>query len=307
MQKLEFKRQEHHTFATHMQQPTLKTYEYHSFLRDVLQRTDERAYFLASETDFQLGAPLFPYRNYFYGLGIALEGNRTIRIGTELFEMKANSVMMIGPGILRHWQDDHFMAKQEAIFFTPDLFQLPIQPQFLTEIHLFKPNIKHVLDLTEPELAPIKQIFDLLRSFERQEPIVASLVLTLIEMLKDLQAKQTTEKGKNLESSARAQQILHAFDVLLQKHYLEHHEVSFYAEKMHLTPNHMSEVIKAYTGKSAKKRIDDILLIESKSLLKQTSMTIKEITYWLGFDDPSYFTKFFKQGEGVTPNAYRKN
>jgi AraC family transcriptional regulator, transcriptional activator of pobA len=69
----------------------------------------------------------------------------------------------------------------------------------------------------------------------------------------------------------------------------------------------VSETIKVITGKSAKKRIDETLILEAKSLLRQTHMSIKEITYWLGFEDDSYFVKFFKHSEGMTPNAYRSN
>jgi AraC-like DNA-binding protein len=99
---------------------------------------------------------------------------------------------------------------------------------------------------------------------------------------------------------------LRKFDDLLLKHYLENKEVAFYAEKMNLTASHLSETIKTMTGKSAKKRIEDMLLLEAKSLLKQTDMSIKEITYWLGFEDPSYFVKFFKNAAGVTPLGYRQ-
>jgi AraC-like DNA-binding protein len=104
---------------------------------------------------------------------------------------------------------------------------------------------------------------------------------------------------------SRQETLLRDFDALLQKHYLENKDVAFYAQKLNLTPNHLSETIKSVTGKSAKKRIEEALIFEAKSLLRQTQMSIKEITYWLGFEDDSYFVKFFKQAENITPNAYR--
>jgi AraC family transcriptional regulator, transcriptional activator of pobA len=290
-----------------MQIPTLKSFEYHNFLRDVLRREDQRAYFLANQHNFQQGAlPRFPYRNYFYGLGIAVGGSRQIRIGTKVFEMKAHSVMMIGPGVLRQWLDDHFLAEHSAIFFTSELFQSPIHPHFLSELPLFKPNIQHVLELPAADFEAVQQLFSLLDTFEQQESIVSGLVLSLIETFTHLQNKQNGLMAQSAVPNSRVHQILNDFDVLLQKHYLENHHVSFYADMLNLTSNHMSEAIKEATGKSAKKRIDELLLLEAKSLLKQTNMTIKEVTYWLGFDDPSYFIKFFKQSEGMTPLAYKK-
>jgi AraC family transcriptional regulator, transcriptional activator of pobA len=282
---------------------TPKSFEYHNFLRDVLRQSDSRAYFLASEEDFMKGAlPRYPYRNYFYGIGLIHEGHRTARIGAETFRLEPGSVMTIGPSIIRQWLDDHFNLRHEAIFFTTELFNSPINAHFLTDSTLFKANIQHVTHPVSADFEAIAQLFKLLKQYRNQPNVVAALVLNLIELLTHL---STNTLSENTTTNGRSQTILREFDGLLLKHYLENKDVAFYAEKLQLTASHLSETIKTLTGKSAKKRIDDILMLEAKSLLKQTDMSIKEITYWLGFDDPSYFVKFFKQAEGVTPNVYR--
>ena len=65
------------------------------------------------------------------------------------------------------------------------------------------------------------------------------------------------------------------------------------------------EILKNETGRSAKQIIEEFLMFEAKSLLKQTQMSIKEIVFWLGYEDASYFTKYFKSKEGITPLNYR--
>ena len=285
-----------------MQSP--KAFEYHNFLRDILRRSDDKAYFLASEKDFLRGVlPRFPYRNYFYGIGTVKVGTRNIRIGIEEFSLAENSIMMIGPGIIRQWLDDDFNVTTDAIFFTPELFTPPISPHFLSDLLIFKPSIQHVVSLKAKDMLQIQHLFDMMHEYQHETKIMATLVLSLIELSEHLCQNAHNQVVVN---TTKHQQLLRDFDALLQKHYLENKDVAFYAEKLHLTPNHFSESIKVATGKPAKKRIEAMLLLEAKSLLKQTTMSIKEVTYWLGFEDPSYFTKFFKNNVGLTPNEYKQ-
>ena len=73
-----------------------------------------------------------------------------------------------------------------------------------------------------------------------------------------------------------------------------------------MTPKYLSEILVEESGKPAKAMITAHISMEAKSLLRQTSMTVQEIAYLLGYDDTSYFIKTFKKWEGCTPSAYRK-
>lgn len=279
-----------------------KSFDFHNFLRHVLRQSDSRAYFLAENTDLSSAMLNVPYRNYFYGLGLATAGCRRIQVGFDTYEFKAGTMLTIGPSVLRQWLDLSLPFESDTIFFSSELFQAPISSHFLSEMSIFKTGIPHVLPLTTADAQAVSQLFQILRQYKNQPQIVAAQTLTLIEMIAhfyDNHSHQTTTK------LSRQETLLHDFDTLLQKHYLENKDVAFYAQKLNLTANHLSESIKMVTGKSAKKRIEEVLMFEAKSLLRQTNMSIKEITYWLGFEDDSYFVKFFKQAEGVTPNAYR--
>jgi AraC family transcriptional regulator, transcriptional activator of pobA len=67
----------------------------------------------------------------------------------------------------------------------------------------------------------------------------------------------------------------------------------------------LNECVKSISGKSAKEVISQVLLLEAKSLLKQTAIPIKEIAFHLNFQDYSHFTKFFKDATGRTPADFR--
>jgi AraC family transcriptional regulator, transcriptional activator of pobA len=279
-----------------------KAFDYHNFLRDVLRQSDSREYFLAEHN--QLSSTLLdvPYRNYFYGIGLATEGCRRLKVGFDTYEFKAGTLLTIGPSILRQWLDLSEPFQSETIFFSSELFQAPINPHFLSEMSIFKTGVPHVLPLKEDDVQAVLQLFHCLKKYKNQSKIVAAQTLTLIEIVEHFHQNYSNQSTASL---TRQETLLRDFDALLQKHYLESKDVAFYAQKLNLTANHLSETIKTVTGKSAKKRIEEALIFEAKSLLRQTQMSIKEITYWLGFEDDSYFVKFFKQAENLTPNAYR--
>lgn len=82
--------------------------------------------------------------------------------------------------------------------------------------------------------------------------------------------------------------------------------VAYFAEKSNLSPNYFGDVIKHFTGVSAIDHIHQNLIQNAKNKLRQTSLSISEIAYALGFNYPTYFTRFFKKETGITPSVFRK-
>ena len=94
---------------------------------------------------------------------------------------------------------------------------------------------------------------------------------------------------------------------LLFEHCKEQHVVTFYAEKLFITPQYLSLILKELTGKSANKWIDDALIVEAKMLLKAPQATVQQVADILHFSDQSTFGKFFKKHMGISPMEYRKS
>lgn len=91
----------------------------------------------------------------------------------------------------------------------------------------------------------------------------------------------------------------------IEENYIEQHEVSAYADMLSITAGHLSEVVKEQSGKPAIAHIHERLIVEAKRLLFHTDHSIKEIAFRLGFEDASYFNRFFKRITGDTPAVYR--
>lgn len=84
-------------------------------------------------------------------------------------------------------------------------------------------------------------------------------------------------------------------------------KVADYAEELFITPNYLNRLVRAQTGHSAMDWIEISRLNLAKSLLRQGELQIAEIATTVGIDDQSYFTRFFKKNEGVTPSQYRES
>ena len=81
--------------------------------------------------------------------------------------------------------------------------------------------------------------------------------------------------------------------------------MNFYAEKLFVTPKHLSAVLKEISGKTAGEWIDHRVILEAKLLLRTTGMNIQEISVALNFSNQSFFGKYFKHLTGLSPREYR--
>jgi len=99
--------------------------------------------------------------------------------------------------------------------------------------------------------------------------------------------------------------ILRDFKKLVDEKFREWHKVKEYAAEIHISPKHLSQTVKSVTGKVAKDHIKDRLVLEAKRLLLHTTMSIKEVAYEIGFEEPLHFSGFFKKNTGISPSKFR--
>lgn len=92
---------------------------------------------------------------------------------------------------------------------------------------------------------------------------------------------------------------------LIEDNYVQHRDVSFYAAQMSLSDKAVNDISKKVLGRTIKDVIQDRLVLEIKRKIASGDTSFKEISFQLGFNEPSYFTRFFKQKTGYTPEKYR--
>ena len=103
----------------------------------------------------------------------------------------------------------------------------------------------------------------------------------------------------------RAEEYFKQFTHLLGEHYRTERSVGFYARQLCITPKYLTTIIKRISGLSVSEWIDNYVIIEAKTLLKYSHMSIQEIAYYLNFPNQSFFGSYFKRNTGMSPSQYK--
>lgn len=163
--------------------------------------------------------------------------------------------------------------------------------------------------LTESEEKEIRSIFKLLfRHYQEKQnnyTVLLSYVHVLISLVESYYHRQFSADIKKYNH------IVSEFQQLLKDYYNagvnQLPSVQYFAEKLHLSPNYLGDIIKYFTKKTAIETIHDAVIAKAKQLLKESDLNNAEIAYELGFKYPNYFSKFFKKHTLLTPKEFRTN
>lgn len=114
-------------------------------------------------------------------------------------------------------------------------------------------------------------------------------------------------KSKGVETLpvAKSEQISRQFARLVMQHYAEVRSVSWYAERLGITHAHLCNTVKQTTGKTCVDIISSMVIMDAKSQLKSTRLSVQEISDSLHFANLSFFGKYFKRYVGMSPLEYR--
>ena len=244
------------------------------------------------------------HRHEYYVIIWVEKGAGTHFIDFAEYPLQPDSIFFISPAQI------HLVKPSEKPFGTAILFK----PEFLhfiglTEAQLVESGIFHDFDhspvlLAEGNVSSIRHLVDQLFDLQQSKKLDLIAAYMKVFLLRCMELK--TNAQNNFQENSRAQNIVCDFRKLIDNTFQEKHKVADYAEAMHLTPNHLNEVIKKNTGKTAKEHIQTRLLMEAQRNALHTDCTLQEITYHLGFKDPAHFSKFFKKQSGLTFQEYRK-
>lgn len=131
--------------------------------------------------------------------------------------------------------------------------------------------------------------------------IKASLSILFVEL-----ARHVESAGATAEVSYN-QKRLDEFQSLLEANIATHKQVSEYAGMLNLTPYQLNAITRSLLGKTSSEVINEYILLESKRFLLGTANQVNQVAYTLGYEDPSYFIRFFRKHTGFSPEAFRRN
>ncbi len=124
-------------------------------------------------------------------------------------------------------------------------------------------------------------------------------------VLKSISLSQTDDKPELSKPMNRKEQIFHDFLTLLEKFFTQERSISFYADRMCLTPKYLSTIIKEVSGKHGMQWIDEYVTLEAKAMLRNSELSVKQVSDHLNFPSQSMFGRFFKKMTGYSPKQYK--
>ena len=137
-------------------------------------------------------------------------------------------------------------------------------------------------------------------SFAKEE-IISSLMNFLF-----LKAERIFRKDLNSKREKRLAKPFNTFRNLLIRNYQTTRNASDYAQMMNISYKHLNDICKAVLGQTVKEFIDKYLILETKRHLASSNISVKELTFQMGFDEPTNFIKFFKKHTHQTPSHFKK-
>lgn len=124
-------------------------------------------------------------------------------------------------------------------------------------------------------------------------------------MTRDMQQADAAQKDNSPELNNRTNELYTRFIEMLYTYGLAERRVSWYAERMHITPAYLHHICTQATGESPQEIIGKMILKEAKQRLSVPDASIKETAFALNFGSESSFCKFFKKMEGVSPTEWK--
>lgn len=238
-----------------------------------------------------------PHRHDYYTIIWIEKANGTHHIDFKSYLVRSQTIYFIGPEQV-HLLQLNRKPKGRVFLFTVDFLETNGIPlHFISGLGLFFACDEFTPIRLKPSQVAEMQTYaeHIFLEFAgdhylKQETIATWLKLFLIAC-KRMKAERTDKNA--LPPNSRSKTV-REFKSLLEKKFAQHHKVSYYASELHLTANYLNEVIREETGQSAKDLIQNRIILEAKRLATYSANSLKETAYQLGFDDPSHFSKFFR-------------
>ena len=266
---------------------------------------------ITASSDSQMQVFRFPCRIDAFIIGVGTEGETSVSFNLHEFRLKKDSMFIFTPkNILQVNSQQYFKA--DVIAISPD-FMRRINVDIKNMMPLFLKFVENpTLALTPEESRSMR---GMIAQIERETrgpethfsfDIVSGLIAATIYKVGDIMYHYLAEHPEEQNNSHnRAEEYFKQFTHLLGEHFREERSVGFYARQLCITPKYLTTLIKRISGQSVSEWIDNYVILEAKTLLKYSTMSIQEIAYYLNFPNQSFFGSYFKRNTGMSPSQYK--
>ena len=225
------------------------------------------------------------------------------------YQVKPGTIFFLSPGQIHHF-DVRERYKGIAIKMCTDLLKSSSPDNLFLQynsFHTYDSTPYYIID--EPSARELQTLVDEMEmesqrygEFGNTELLKSLLCIFLVK----IQRLGFRETGLRLNNLKPSHQLFIQFRQLVEQEYTRLHTVQEYADRLNVALRTLSKCVGECSQRSPLTFINERIILEAKRMVKYTNMMIKEIAFELGYDDPSYFVKFFKRQTGYLPSDFRE-
>ena len=251
-----------------------------------------------------------PHRHDFYEILYITGGAGTHFIDFNAYPIGPHTFFFISPGQVHYWETT-VPIEGEILIFTEDFLLLaPTDNMVLHELSFFhtvegNPTLK-LNDADHKRLISLYQV--IAKEFEindlRTSSVLRAYLHILLVQIQRICATLDSEAGKKTDNIS--QKLTRQFKQLVTNQFSTGKSVNSYAGQLGVSVNHLNKTVKATTGSTPGQLIRQEVVLEAKRLFQHTDLTSTEVAYRLGFNDSSYFGRYFKREVGISPGKFRQ-
>lgn len=248
----------------------------------------------------------YPHRNLFYTIHYVERGKGSHIIDFESFPVGPEAMFFITPGQVHFWQLKGLIQGWVIKFKEDFLLFSSLESGILDRLDFFH-NVGGIpaFAIEKDQKTAIAETLRLMGkeyesdSYGRVENLQCYLRIFLNQI------QRIFVPQKDLKKLPKRTILIKDFKTILSKNFLSERCLSFYANKLGVSEFHLHDLVKKAFGITPGQMIRNEIVLEAKRSLAHTDITIAEIAYNLEFEDPSYFSRFFKRETGISPGTFR--
>jgi AraC family transcriptional regulator, transcriptional activator of pobA len=271
----------------------------HDFSVDDATSVPFRLIPLQFRSDYDISVP---HRHNYYEIFLFENGGGTHRIDFTTHTIGRHCAHFVSPGqvhLMKRAPDSngHIILFSREFYYMDSndrnlLFEMPFLNSYTGQ---------PVIDLGTEDYTRLHTLITMMYAEEKSNAEMKHEALRSLLNLFLVQCKRLFNEDQKAATSA-----FHTFRSLLEKNFRTWHKVQEYAQALNVSEKQLSDVVKKSCGQTVLTMVHDRILLEAKRLLVDSDISTKEIAFFLHFEDPSHFTKFFKNLTGLTPQNFRE-
>jgi AraC family transcriptional regulator, transcriptional activator of pobA len=251
-----------------------------------------------------------------YMVFLVTSGEGLHTFGSKEHYVRKNMLGFIGPNVVSSWKSEDDYNRGFVCSFSEQFFNANRSDRnYLSTLPFFQLDGEQVLWLSNEEAHEFKTLFSMIekeynRAASSQDALRGYLQVLLGKAMSNYPRLIKHEAVGHPSSGLRivkafTEAFMNDFNSIRNGKKIKLKKISDYAAQLGVSQNHLNDTIKAVTGRSAGQLMKAQLIRQASVCLKHSTKSISEISYLLGFEDPSYFTRFFKRQTGKLPSDHR--